>query len=100
LRGLLAAEGARSAAGMSSPVVPALEVLQPACLAARTNDVNSYVDAVIELIEKPGLYENLSKSCELLQAKFYNRSQSSAAVLMRAIASDPYFQVSGAKISK
>lgn len=82
---------------ITSPVVPALEVLQPACLAARTNDVKSYVNAVIELIEKPALYENLSKSCELLQAEFYDRSQSSGAVLMRAIASDRCFQVSGAK---
>ena len=73
---------------ITSPVVPALEVLQPACLAAKTNDVDSYVDAVIELIVKPALYENLSRSCEALQADFYDRSQSSGAVLMRAISGE------------
>ena len=34
---------------ITNSVVPALEVLRPACVEARTNDVDSYVAAILKL---------------------------------------------------
>ena len=44
---------------ITSPVVPALEVLRPACVAARTDDVDSYVEGVLKLIGDREHYESL-----------------------------------------
>ena len=37
---------------ITNPVVPALEVLEPACLKAETNDVDSYVRVILKLIDE------------------------------------------------
>jgi glycogen(starch) synthase len=70
---------------ITNPVVPALEDLRPACLVAKTDDVASYVSAIIQLIQTPSEYEKLVRSCAGLQAKFYDRSQSFNAALKRVI---------------
>ncbi len=44
---------------VTNPVVPALEVLRPACAEARTNDVDSHVEAVLSLLSSREHYETL-----------------------------------------
>src|SRR5262249_33058809 len=70
---------------ITNPVNPALEVLGPACVGARTNDIDSYVDGVMRLIEEPDYYKSLQRACPALQEQFYDRSQGLAAVLRRAV---------------
>jgi glycogen synthase len=72
---------------ITSPVVPALEVLRPACVAAETDDVHSYANALIDLIENPRVYEKLLGECGPLQGMFYDRSKSFEAMLKRVIRS-------------
>jgi glycosyltransferase involved in cell wall biosynthesis len=71
---------------ITSPVVPALEVLRPACMEARTNDVESYVAAIIELAQSPQLYEKLCAACPALSAPFYDPEFGFSAAMRRAVA--------------
>jgi glycosyltransferase involved in cell wall biosynthesis len=70
---------------ISNPVVPALEILRPACVEARTNDVDSYVEAVLRLTSDREYYESLRHACPVLAKQFYDREQGLAAVLRRVI---------------
>jgi hypothetical protein len=70
---------------ITNPVVPALEVLRPACVAARTNDVESHVEGVLKLISDRDYYESLRRSCPEAGEPFYDREQGLAAVLKRII---------------
>jgi glycogen(starch) synthase len=70
---------------ITNPVVPALEVLRPACVAARTDDVDSYVDGVLKLIGDREYYESLRRACPEVGEQFYDRNQGLAAVLKRVI---------------
>ena len=70
---------------ITNPVVPALEVLRPACVAARTNDVDSHVEGVLKLIGDREYYEGLRRACPALGEQFYDREQGLTAVLKRLI---------------
>lgn len=70
---------------VTSPVVPALEVLRPACVAARTNDIDSYVEAVVELASSDRLYDDLRAACAQLAAPFYDPARGFDAALALAI---------------
>ena len=70
---------------ITSPVVPALEVLRPACVAARTDDVDSYVEGVLKLISDREYYESLCRACTGQGEPFYDRKQGLTAVLRRVI---------------
>jgi len=70
---------------ITNPVVPALEVLRPACVEAKTNDVDSYVNAILKLIDDPNQYRNLCNACHGLQEQFYDRDQGLRAVLKRIL---------------
>jgi glycogen synthase len=70
---------------ITNPVVPALEVLGPACVEARTDDVDSYVEGVLKLIGDRDYYENLRRACPDVGEQFYDRNQGLAAVLERVI---------------
>jgi len=71
---------------LTNPVVPALEVLRPACVEARTDDVDSYLRGVLKLATDPGLYERLRAACCDMGSQFYDRELGLAAVLKRALA--------------
>ena len=43
---------------ITSRVVPALEVLRPACVEARPDDIDSYVEQILKLINDPQLVSN------------------------------------------
>jgi len=70
---------------ITNPVNPALEVLRPACVAARTNDVDSYVEGILKLLDDPVGYNALCQSCSKLQEQFYDREQGLASVLKQVI---------------
>jgi glycogen(starch) synthase len=70
---------------ITNPVNPALEVLGPACVGARTNDVDSYVEGILKLINDPDYYHSLQRACPALREQFYDRAQGLAAVLRQVI---------------
>ena len=70
---------------ITNPAVPALEILRPASVEAKTNDVDSYVDAILKLIDSPGYYQSLCEACPPLQGQFYDRDQGLTAVLGRVL---------------
>ncbi|MBT1515627.1 glycosyltransferase family 4 protein [Bradyrhizobium sp. SRL28] len=70
---------------ITSPVVPALEVLRPACLEARTDDIESYANEIVTLAESPLLYQQLTAACGSLRQQFFDRSRSFQAALHAAI---------------
>lgn len=69
---------------ITNPVVPALELLEPACLAGATNDPQSHADAVLRLAEDRALYDQLRAACTGLGKPFLDREQGLRAVLHRA----------------
>lgn len=71
---------------VSNPVVPALELLAPAAVAAVTDDPVSHADAVLALATDGALYDRLRAACPALAAPFYDRAQGLAAALERALA--------------
>src|SRR6185312_1359235 len=70
---------------ITSPVVPALEILRPACVEAKTNDVDSYVTAILKLIDEPDEYRRLCQACPDLQGQFYNRELGLRAILLKIL---------------
>ena len=70
---------------ITNPIVPALEVLRPACIEARTDDVDSYVAAILTLIDEPDDYRALCEACPNLRRQFYDRKQGMMAVLQEVI---------------
>ena len=72
---------------ITNPVVPALEILNPACIRARTNDIDSYAAAILKLIDSPSQYRALCDACPPLKEQFYDRQQGLTAVLKRAVES-------------
>lgn len=70
---------------ITNPVVPALEVLKPACIEAKTNDVESYVLAVLNVLRDANHYRELCNSCPSLAEQFYDRHLGFRAALHRAI---------------
>src|SRR5262249_28775718 len=57
---------------ITNPVVPALEILRPACVEAKTNDVESHLEAVLKLASDAELYDRLTKACHGLRSQFYD----------------------------
>src|SRR5262249_9227195 len=70
---------------MTNPAVPALEVLRPPCIEPLTNDVVSYVAAILKLIDDPSQYRALCDACPTLRNQFYDRQQGLTAILKKAI---------------
>ena len=70
---------------VSNPIVPALEVLAPAAMAARSNDPESHASAILALASDPMLYDRLQAACATLGQPFYDRERGLAAVLRRAL---------------
>ncbi len=70
---------------ITNPVVPALESLRGAALVARTDDVASYVDEVLALVESPEIYQRLVSACEVLREQFFDPDSSFRATLGKVI---------------
>lgn len=73
---------------VTNPVVPALEVLREACVEAKTNDVDSHLEAVLKIATDAQLYNRKCAACSDYQAQFYDRNSGLNAVLKRAL--EPY----------
>jgi glycogen(starch) synthase len=70
---------------ITNPTVPALEILQPASLAGRTDDVDSYVEVIEGLLNDPSMYNRLCEACPPLQYQFYDRKNGLTAMLSSAL---------------
>jgi glycogen synthase len=73
----------------SNPIVPALEILAPAAVAARSNDWLSHAEAVLELARDRQLYRRLQGACAPLAEQFFDRDRGLTAVLLRTFAESP-----------
>jgi glycogen synthase len=78
---------------ITNPVVPALEVLRGACVEAKTDDVESYASAIIQLASDPTKYQELCSTCAELRGPFFDRSQSSRAALNRVTTNEKPKQI-------
>jgi glycosyltransferase involved in cell wall biosynthesis len=70
---------------VTNPVVPAHELLAPATILGRTNDMASHAEAVIRLASDRALYERLRDATAELGKMFYDRSQGLTAVLHQSM---------------
>lgn len=70
---------------ISNPIVPALELLAPAAMAARSNDPESHAEAVMTLAQDSALYASRQAACAGLGDQFYDRDRGLAAVLQRVL---------------
>ena len=53
---------------VTNPVVPALEILQLACVEAKTDDVDTHLQAVLKIATDPDLYNRACAACVGYQA--------------------------------
>jgi glycosyltransferase involved in cell wall biosynthesis len=74
---------------VSNPIVPALEILAPAAVAARSNDWQSHAEAVLTLAKDRELYRQLQAACAPLAEQFFDRDRGLTAVLVRTFAESP-----------
>lgn len=79
---------------LTNPVVPALEVLAPACLEAKTNDVESYVAALEKLAGDAGYYQQKQQAARTLGADFLDPAHGLTAKLVWAL------EVAGIKLAE
>ena len=70
---------------VSNPLVPATELLAPACMMAQSNDYESHADAVIELSRNQALYEQLCSACLGLGDEFLDPRQGLRAAVARIL---------------
>ncbi|WP_143198392.1 glycosyltransferase family 4 protein [Bradyrhizobium sp. AS23.2] len=70
---------------VTNPVVPALELLRSASVSAKTDDVLSYVEAILSLVDSPAVYERLTLACADLREQFFDHGRSFHAALEKAI---------------
>ncbi|MFO1091049.1 MAG: glycosyltransferase [Hyphomicrobiales bacterium] len=72
---------------ITNPVVPALEVLRPACVETKTNDIDSYVNAVLQLQSDAKLYSDLRQACVGLSQEFFDARNGLGSALRKALTS-------------
>lgn len=70
---------------ITSPVVPAHEVLGNACITAKTDDTESYVQAILALTSDQ--YIGLCRSCLTERLQFFDQSKSSQSAMQRVLGS-------------
>ena len=71
-----------------NPVVRALEVLSAGCVSANTDDVESPLQAVLQLATDGALYERKRAACATLKSQFYDRNFGLTKMLIRALSCD------------
>jgi glycogen synthase len=70
---------------ITSPVSNAFDVIGPAIIRAETDNIESYVDAILKLVGNRELYIELRGQCPALSEQFLDPSQSYAAAVERLI---------------
>ncbi|MBO9574353.1 MAG: glycosyltransferase [Sphingobium sp.] len=68
-----------------NPVVPAIDLIGPACLAGKTNDAESHAEQVRLLARDGALYDRMQKACASLGAPFVDRQQGLTAGLREMV---------------
>ena len=81
---------------VTNPVVPALELLWPACEAAVPGSAESHAAAIIRLALDPTLWESRRDSCKTVQEEFYDRERGMTAALRRLLL--PRDEAAGTKL--
>jgi glycogen synthase len=66
---------------ITSQVANAFDVIGPATISAETDNIQSYVAAILALIETPDLYKDLRSKCSKLSVQFLDRSKSFPAAV-------------------
>jgi glycosyltransferase involved in cell wall biosynthesis len=74
---------------VSNPIVPALELLAPAAVPARSNDWQSHAEAVLAIASNRALYRQLQAACAPLAEQFFDRDRGLTAVLVRMLGNAP-----------
>lgn len=74
---------------VSNPIVPALEILAPAAVGARSNDWQSHAEAVLTLARDRQLYRRLQAACAPLAEQFFDRDRGLTAVLVEILSDCP-----------
>ncbi|WP_198034826.1 glycosyltransferase family 4 protein [Bradyrhizobium sp. WSM1417] len=70
---------------ITSQVANAFDVIGPATIRAETDDVGSYVKAIVALIESAALRSQIWAECQSLSLQFLDRSQSYPAAVDRLL---------------
>jgi glycogen synthase len=70
---------------ITNEVTNAFDVIGAAAIQAETDDVASYVNAILSLVENSSVYERLQSECPKLAVQFLDRSQSYPAALDRLL---------------
>jgi glycogen(starch) synthase len=70
---------------ITSLVSNAFDVIGPACVKAETDNIGSYVCAIIALIERRELYDQLRSECQNLSKQFLDMNQGYAAAVGRLL---------------
>ena len=73
---------------ITNPVVPALELLAPAAVAAETNNPDSYVEQILKLIDDPAWYQSMVRACPEVAAPFLDRRYGLTHVLKALLNGD------------
>jgi glycosyltransferase involved in cell wall biosynthesis len=74
---------------VSNPIVPALELLAPAAVPARSNDWQCHAEAVLSIASNRDLYRQLQAACAPLAEQFFDRDRGLTAVLVRMLGNAP-----------
>lgn len=70
---------------ISNPVVPATELLAPACLLGNTNDYASHAEQAVNIATDEALYQKLSAACSGLGDAFLDRENGLTAVTKKVL---------------
>ena len=70
---------------ITNAVVPALEVLRPACVEAEPENPRSIADAVLGLSRSESRWQSLVDACPALQPPFYDPRHSLTAALTKIL---------------
>lgn len=73
---------------VTNPVVPALEYIGPAALAALPDDAASHAERILELVRDPALYARLCAATRGLGERFFDERNGLRMALHRALGTD------------
>jgi glycogen(starch) synthase len=72
---------------ITSSIVPALEVLRAAAVEAKPEDINSYADAIRQLMMDKSLFEQKQHACQSLREQFLDNSNGLSSMLQLSLSS-------------
>ncbi|MBR0725045.1 glycosyltransferase family 4 protein [Bradyrhizobium manausense] len=77
---------------LASSVTPAVEIIGPAAIAVEANDIDKYVETIVELVNGQQRYNRLVLACESVQKNLYDDRNSFSSTLERVITGDAPFR--------